>query len=160
VSDPRGIQTTPGVAIQSLGVNGATPTNWAPLVNAVTAIQGSNIEPNAAIYTSRTAKTFSTLADTTGQPLQRPPLITNLTQLVSNQISDTNTIGTSADCSEIYTARWSDLMIGFRPSIGVRLVRDDSIYRDTLSVGLFAWLRADVQLAHPESFVVTTGVRP
>ncbi len=157
---PTGVRNIAGVTIQSMGVNGATPTNWAPLVNAVTEIQGKNIEPNAAIYTSRTAKTFSTLADTTGQPLQRPPLIANLTQLVSNQISDSTTEGTSSDCSEIYTGRWADLMIGVRPALGVRLVRDDSMFRNTLSIGLVAWLRADVQLAHPESFVVTTGVRP
>lgn len=33
-------------------------------------------------------------------------------------------------------------------------------YIENMQVALLAFLRADIQLAHPEGFVVTTGVRP
>jgi hypothetical protein len=29
-----------------------------------------------------------------------------------------------------------------------------------MQVGLLAWLRADVAVAHPEAFAITTGIKP
>jgi HK97 family phage major capsid protein/HK97 family phage prohead protease len=157
--EPRGVRNQAGVTVQSMGTNGATPT-YDALVDAVSTIQGKNLAPNAAIHTSRTAKTFSNLKDTTGQPLMMPPLLDGLSQLVSNQVPVDLTAGTSSDASEIYVGRWSDLLVGVRPSVGVRIQQLNERFADQMQIGLLAYLRADVQLARPESFVVISGVRP
>ncbi|UJA20188.1 phage major capsid protein [Thermoleophilia bacterium SCSIO 60948] len=172
-NQPEGIRNQTGVTLQSLGANGAVPTAYAPLVEAVAALQADNVEPNASIYSARTAKTFSGMVDTTGQPLRKPPLIEGLQNLVSNQIPENLTQGSNSDTSEIYTGKWDDLLIGVRPRVRIEVQRtangeggfpvnvkaSSSYGLDTMTVGLLAWIRADVQLAHPESFVVSTGVR-
>ena len=157
--EPRGVKNQPGITVQSMGTNGATPS-YDALVDAVSTIQGKNLAPNAAIHASRTAKTFSNLKDTTGQPLMMPPLLDGLSQLVSNQVPVDLTAGTSSDASEIYVGRWSDLLVGVRPSVGVRIQQLNERFADSMQVALLAYLRADVQLARPESFVVIAGVRP
>ncbi len=157
--EPRGVRNQSGVEVQSLGTNGATPTNWSPLVNAVAGVQADNIEPNAAIYSSRTAKTFASLTATDGQPLNPPVFLSGLRQLVSNQLPNTLTQGSNSDNSEIYVGDFSQLLIGVRPSIGVQVQRLTERFADNMQIGLLAYLRADIQLMHPQAFVVVTGVR-
>jgi HK97 family phage major capsid protein/HK97 family phage prohead protease len=157
--EPRGLRNQSGVEVTSLATNGVTPTSWAPFVKGVANIKRRNITPNAVIYSSRTAETMALLADTTGQPLRQPPYLENVRFLETQQIPDNLTQGTAKElASEAYIGRFSDLLIGVRPTLGVRLRQLNERYADNLQVGLLAWLRADVQLAHPESFNVLTGL--
>lgn len=157
--EPRGIRNQAGVEIQSLGANGLALTNYDPLIDGVAGVLADNITPNAQIVSSRTAATLAKLKDNTGQPLQRPPMLDNVTELVSNQVPGNIVQGTSNDTSEVYTGDFTQLLIGMRPQIGVRLKSSDQPFMGNMQVALLAWLRADVQLAHPEAFAVTTGVR-
>jgi hypothetical protein len=50
-------------------------------------------------------------------------------------------------------------MVGIRTDLRFARVLDQR-FADTLEIGLLAYLRADVQLQHPEGFNVITGVRP
>lgn len=157
---PLGLRNQPGVELRPVGgANGGTPA-YADLVRAVAALRGRNISPNAVLHSPRTALSYALLADTTGQPLQPPAYLNGLTFLETAQLPDNLTTGTSTDTGEMYVGRWSDLIVGVRPSIGVRVRQLNERYMDNLQVGLVAWLRADVALAHPESFSVLTGVRP
>ena len=128
-------------------------------MNAVAGVQADNIEPTAAIYSSRTAKTFAGLVATDNQPLVPPPFLSGLRQLVSNQLPNTLTQGSNSDNSEIYVGDFSQLLIGVRPSIGVQVQRLTERFADNMQIGLLAYLRADIQLMHPQAFVVVTGVR-
>ena len=160
-SEPRGVRNTPGVEIQSLAANGLVPTNFDPLVRAVAGVMGNAQKaPNATIYSPRTWETLALLKDTTNQPLQRPALPDGYRELVSAQVPENLDHGTSEDdTSEAYTGHWPDMLVGVRPTIGVRIKQLDQTFAGNMQVGLLAWLRADVQLAHPESFVVTTGIK-
>lgn len=155
--EPRGIRNQSGVTVQSLGANGATPS-YASVLAAVTAVKGANITPDGVLLASRTAQQLGCLTDSTGQPLQPPPPVAELPFYVTNQLPVTLTQGTSTDTSELYIGKWDELLIGVRPSIGVRVARLDKA--DFLQVALVAWLRADIQLAHPAAFAVVTGARP
>jgi len=158
---PLGLRNQPGVELRAMtGANGSAPTSYADLVRAVAALRGRNISPNAVLHSPRTAETYALLAATDGQPLIPPAYLSGLTFLETSQVPNTLTTGTSSDTSEVYIGRWSDLLIGVRPSIGVRVRQLNERYADQMQVGLLAWLRADVQLAHPESFSILTGVRP
>ncbi len=55
-----------------MGTNGATPTNFDLFVTAIESVRAANWEPNAALYSPRTAGTMSRLKDTTGQPMRQP----------------------------------------------------------------------------------------
>lgn len=158
--EPLGIRNQPGVVVQSLGANGLTPADYSLLINSDYQLDQSNVEANAAIMNPRTAKTFASLKDTTNQPLIPPPALSDLKLLTTNQIPVNLTQGTATNASEVYTADWSQLLIGVRPSLGVRLIKDSHRLVDQLSVLLVAWLRADIQIAHPSGFVVTTGLLP
>lgn len=157
-NQPLGLRNQSGVTVISMGTNGAAPTNWTPLVNAVSTVQQNNIEPNAAIWSARTAKEFSLLADTTGQPLEPPNLLDGITNYVTNQIPNNLTQGSASTASEIYVGNFADLLIGVRPSISVQIQRLNERYADNMQVGILAYLRADVQVRHPESFAVVSGV--
>ena len=158
--EPRGIRNQVGVEIQSMGVNGATPTNFDPLVRAVGGVLRDSFTPNAALYSPRTWETLSLLKDTTNQPLQRPRLPDGFTELVTAQVPDNIVQGTSNDTSDITVGAFGNLMIGVRPSIGVRVKQLDQAFAGNMQIGLLAWLRADIALTHPEAFTVLTGVRP
>lgn len=158
---PLGLRNQPGVELRPVGgANGSAPTGYGDLVRAIAALRGRNVSPNAVLHSPRTAETYALMADTTGQPLQPPAYLQGLSYLETSQVPNDLTTGTSTDTSEVYVGRWSDLLIGVRPSIGVRVRQLNERYADNMQVGLLAWLRADVQLAHPESFSILTGVRP
>jgi HK97 family phage major capsid protein len=157
--EPKGVLNQSGVTAQTNGTNGGAAT-WTMLTTAVAALQARNVEPTAAIANPRYEKSLALLADTTGQPLRPAPYIADLPRLTTNQIPINLTTGSSSDTSEIYVGNWADLFIGVRPSIGVRIQRLNEAYADHMQIGVLAWLRADIQLAHAASFQVVTGVRP
>lgn len=158
--EPKGILNQTGVNVIDLGANGAAPANYNFLVDAVAAIRDHNGEPNAAIFASRTQTTLDKLVDSLGQPLRQPDTVAALSKLVSNQVPTNLTHGTANDASEAYVADWSTVLIGVRPTLGVRVVQLTERYADNFQVGLMAYLRADVQLAHPQHTAVVKGLLP
>jgi HK97 family phage major capsid protein len=96
------------------------------------------------------------MKDSTGAYLAPPAQL--LPMLTTKQIPITNTTGSSSDTSEIYTAQWDQLLIGMRTDLRIEFLRERFL-ADNLQYAFLAYLRADVQLAHPAAFVVDTGVR-
>ena len=81
-----------------------------------------------------------------------------LPMLTTKTIPINVTTGTSTDTSYIFTADWSQLMVGMRTDFNLRFLGERFI-ADNLQYAFLAYLRADVQLAQPAAFVVDTGVR-
>ncbi|HWF31128.1 MAG TPA: phage major capsid protein [Solirubrobacteraceae bacterium] len=157
-AEPLGLRNQEGIELRSMGTNGGKLTNWAALIAAVGALKGRNIMPTGIIESSRTAETLAGLTDTLGQPLMAPSYVSDIPVYETNQVPNNTKQGTSNAASEIYLGRWSDLLIGVRPSIGIRLRQLNERFADNLQIGLIAWLRADIAVAHPQSFNVITGV--
>lgn len=158
--EPRGIANTTGVGSVSMGTNGLKPTNHDPLVNAVYAVLKANgAAPTAAVLHPRDLETFALLKDTTGQPLRPPAALDGLPMLSSSQLSTARTQGTSTDASNAYVGDFSQVIIGVRPSLQLRFQVLQERFSDNLQVGLLAWLRADVALAHPEHLTKIVGLR-
>lgn len=158
-NQPTGVRSQSGVELISLGAAGATPT-MANYITAVYGVRKDNFEPSAALWSARTAETYAKLVDTTGQPLNYAPDVASVPRLTTNQIPNNLTVGASTDCSEVYVGDWKELLVGFRPNIGVQVQRLGERFSDTLQIGLLFYIRADVQLGHPAAFSVLTGVRP
>lgn len=156
--EPRGIVNQTGVNLVAFGgANGATPSDYGFLVDGVAAVRDDNGDPDAILYSSRTQTQLDKFEDSTGQPLQSPRSISELPHFVTNQIPNNLTVGTSTDCTEVYTGVWPEALVGFRSSVQLKLLSER--YADVGQIALRAMLRADVQLAHPALFAVVQGVR-
>jgi HK97 family phage major capsid protein len=158
--EPQGVRNQSGVTITTHGANGAliaTATAYDWHLDAKGVVLGNNFEPNAHIQAPRTSTSLSKLREaTTSAYLAPPPSM--LPMLTTKTVPINLTVGTSTDTSEIYTADWSQLMVGIRTDFTLRFLGERYL-ADNLQYAFLAYLRADVQLAQPSAFVVDTGIR-
>lgn len=171
--EPKGIRNQTGVTVDSttFGTNGsvistAAPTGavaWDWVSKQISGLWGVNENPNAVIYSPRTAGELDLLRATTGEPLSPPGSVAAVQRLFTNQIPNNLTQGTSNDCSEAYVGDFSQALIGMRREVVVEVSRIANVGAtsmfSTLGVAIRAYLRADFQLARPGAFRVVTGVR-
>lgn len=163
--EPRGILNQTGVTLTAHGANGSTigsppaagVMGWEFLAQAAGTIQRANFTPNAQIMNPRTNQSLSLLRDTQNRYLLPPTMLDGIDRLITNQVPVNLTVGTSADCSEVYTGQWNLLMIGIRTDLRILPLRERFI--DNGQYAFLAWMRADIQLAQPGAFSVDTGVR-
>lgn len=133
---------------------------YGPLIDGAGEVWDRNMVPNAQIYSARTARTIAKWTASDGQPLQPPPILQDVQQIISNQVPNDLDQGAASNASEIYTGNFTQLLIGVRPTLAVRVVKLDQAFADHMQTGLLAFLRADVALARPGAFTVSTGVVP
>jgi HK97 family phage major capsid protein len=158
--EPKGIRNQTGVNIQSLGTNGAQLAGYDDVSTAIGTVRTANGEPNAVVLSARSMTFLEKMKDSTGQPLQPPPFVKALRFLVSNQVPDNLTQGSWVTASEAYVGYWPSLLVGLRTDLRLRVRVLSERFADNLQVGLLAYLRADVAIAHPELFTVITGIKP
>jgi HK97 family phage major capsid protein len=153
--EPRGLKNVTEVTKTSLGANGAAPTHDA-LIDSVFRVRGSNHEATAQIMANRTAQTFAKAKDTTGQYLTPPAALDGIPRLTTVQVPTNLTVGTSNVTSDVFTAAWSELLIGVRTRLEITVLRERSM--DLGAYELLAWWRGDIAVARPAAFDVVTGV--
>lgn len=150
-----------GSVINSSSPTGAVGWDW--LSKQISALWGVNENPNAAIYSARTAGELDLLRATTGQVLPPPGSVANIQRLFTNAIPNNLTVGTNSDCSECYVGNFQEALIGMRRDVVVEISRVANVGAtslfSTLGVGIRAYLRADFQVARPGAFRVVTGIR-
>jgi HK97 family phage major capsid protein len=61
------------------------------------------------------------------------------------------------DPDDLYVGDWTQLLVGIRTDLRFSIRVLDQRYADELMIGLLTYLRADVQLAHPEALAVAIG---
>ncbi len=162
-NEPMGVRNTPGLNVVSMGTNGATPTNYDPVLDAIGAVREDNGEPTAIIATPRTWGTLAKLkTGLSGDQTQlaQPHEVIALPRLATNQIGDAITWGSSGDTSELYVGEWPRMILGFLPELRVQVLRLTERYADQLQLGLVAWIRGDVIVTRGSYFAVVAGIRP
>jgi HK97 family phage major capsid protein len=155
--EPRGVLNQSGVTATAHGANGTAITNYDWWLDAIGAVRAAGFEPNAHIQAPRSSTSLSKLKEATTNAYLTPPA-GMLPMLTTKSIPITLTTGTSTDTSYIFTADWSNLLIGIRTDFNLRFLGERYL-ADNLQYAFLAYLRADVQLAQPAAFVVDTGVR-
>ena len=158
---PRGILNTPNVLSVTNGTNGASlaSTRYANFFTGVQQILENNGPmPTAAIMSPRSRVVLGGLADTTGQPLQVPSLLSGLQMLVTSQVPNNLTVGTSTDNSEIYLGDFSRLVYAMRENVSIQPLRE--AFATSGQVAFLAHARVDIAVLYPRAFAVVTGVRP
>lgn len=157
--EPRGIRNHADVTIDPLN---AVPANYDFLSEAVETIWTNNGEPNAVLYSARTAGKLDRLKDTTNQPLNAPESVRALQRLVTNQIPDN--LGDGSNDSEAYVGDFRQLLIGMRTRLELEATRvggvTDGGAFERLQVWIRGYVRSDVQIAKPKHFVVATEIEP
>jgi HK97 family phage major capsid protein len=155
--EPRGVLNQSGVTLTTHGANGAAITNYDFWLDAIGAVRAAGFEPNAHVQAPRSSTSLSKLKEATTNAYMAPP--TGLMpMLTTKSVPITVTTGTSTDTSYVFTADWSNLLIGIRTDFRLRFLGERYL-ADNLQYAFLAYLRADVQVAQPTAFVVDSGVR-
>jgi HK97 family phage major capsid protein len=155
--EPRGVLNQSGVTLTAHGANGTAITNYDWWLDAKGTVLAGNFEPNAHIQAPRSSTSLSKLKEATTIAYMAPPA-GMLPMLTTKSVPINVTVGTSTDTSYIFTADWSNLLVGIRTDFRLRFLGERYL-ADNLQYAFLAYLRADVQLAQPTAFVVDTGVR-
>jgi HK97 family phage major capsid protein len=154
------VLNTSGVTVTTHGANGSTLATagmgYDFLLDAQGVVMGNNFTPGRHVLAPRSVVGLAKLKEATTNAYLAPPAM-QLPMLATKQVPINLTVGTSSDCSEVYTADWSQLLIGLRTELRILPLRER--YADFAQYGFLAYFRADVQLAQPSAFVVDTGVR-
>ncbi|MBL8340033.1 MAG: phage major capsid protein [Rubrivivax sp.] len=159
--EPRGVLNTAGIIAVGNGANGASlaTTKYANMFTAVQQVLEANGPmPTAAIMSPRSRVVLGQAADSTGQPLQVPPMLAPVRMLHTSQVPNNLTVGTSTDCTELYLGDWTRLAYAMRERMSIQ--RLDEAFATSGQVGFLCHVRADVALLYPKAFAVVTGVRP
>ena len=163
-SEPKGLKHTDGVqTISSVG----TPSDWSDASSAIRKILDGNYPYDVSelcwLAAPREAETYDGLSDSTGQPLQMPPLASKLRRLFATAIPITD--GGGAE-SSMYTGYYPEMVVFIRRNITLEILRSgvvgtgaDEVNLGTqFEVALRASLRADVLVMQPGWFCVASGV--
>ena len=160
---PTGIKNQTGVTLTVLGTNGYSLVDWSKLSQGISTLMQANVQgPFGAIYSARTAGELDNLRDTLGQPMRPTDNVDKMAKFVSNQVPNNLTVGTATTTSDAFIGQWDQCMIGYRNSMTMEISREaadspGSAFTNA-QVWIRAYLRADVQLAHPQAFNVLTGL--
>lgn len=153
--EPLGVKNHTSVTKTPLGANGAAPI-YDDLIDSVFRVRGANFEPTAQIMSTRTGRTLAKAKDSNLAYLTPPATLDGVQRLTTVQVPNNLTVGTSNVTSDIFTADWSELLIGVRTSLEITVLRERSA--DVGAFELLAWWRGDIAVARPAAFDVVTGV--
>lgn len=156
-AEPTGVKNHASVTKTSLGTNGATPT-WDNLVDSVGRLRDNNEEPTAQILSDRTARALAKTKASDSQYIGPPDYLDGIPRYSTAQIPNNLTVGTSTDTSDIFTADWTQLLIGVRTDLQITLLTERYM-PDAGQYGFVAWWRGDIAVARPKAFDVVTGAR-
>lgn len=163
-NQPLGVKGQSNVVLTTLGTGaGYTLTDYSKFSAGITTLMGNNFNgPFGILYSARTAGELDNLQDTLHQPLRQPDNVAAAKKFITNQISNTLTVGSANTCSDAFIAEWQRLMIGMRTGMVLEISRyaadaTGSAFSNA-QVWIRAYLRADVQLSHPQAFNVLTGL--
>lgn len=157
---PKGLTSYAGVGTFSLGTgNGGPLTNYDPLLQIYRLMLDANSSPPSAFLMSpREWESLAVLKDSTGRYLDRPQALEGIPFLETTNIPVNEVVGTSNNTSRIITGNWNDLVIGFRRTLRIELLRET--YAENYQFGFLAHLRVDAVPAREQSFAQVTGITP
>lgn len=159
--EPRGILGTTGVNTVTNGANGASlaTTAYANFMSAVQLILEDDAPmPSAAIMSPRSLVVLGGLLDTTNQPRARPDILRDMQFLATSQVPNNLTVGSSTDCSEVYTGDFTRVSMVMREAPSIQMLSE--VYAGTGQIAFLGHVRADVAILHPRALATITGVRP
>ena len=158
-AEPIGVLNASGTNTVSMGTDGAVPSNWDPILDALYEIELDNAPPATSIIAHprswRTLRKLKSSAD--DQPLIAPPEVAALGRYSSTQLPIDEVKGGSSDCSTVLVGDFSRLMFGMRS--GLQILKADQLHAGTGEVGFYCFARMDTALEYAAAICKITGVR-
>lgn len=142
---PVGLAHISGVASTA----GSAMTDYSQFVNSVGRMMANSTFPNAFITSPQVRIKAEGLTDTLHQPLRKNDILATVPILDTAKVP-------YASGSNVYAGDWTGMLIGVRAEFELTALRER--YAELGQVGLAAWLRCDIQIAHNSQFDIITGV--
>jgi HK97 family phage major capsid protein len=162
-TEPKGIYAYANTVVPEVLVNanGAIPTNFDDVSKAIFTVQGNNADARVLVTSPKLMGVYDRLKEaTTNAYMSGPSSWANLRKLLSNQVLDTSTVGTSgAVCSSAFIGDFSGVAIGLRQQIQIQA----SDVAGTAFADDQYWIKAtarfDLQLLQPKKLCVMRGAK-
>lgn len=161
----RGVRNFSGITVTTLGTGDGGAVNLDDLSAAVERLESDNAQARAIWMHPRSWATLRRAKDADGRyQLQPDPTGEARRQLfgvpvhLSSQISVTETVGASTDCSWIAVADTSRVIVGRRDQIRLEMSRDFAFDADQTAIRTVS--RWDIGLADAAAVELIAGVRP
>jgi HK97 family phage major capsid protein len=158
--EPLGLLNTSGIQAVANGANGASiaTTAYANFVSAIQALLAADApKPSAFIMAPRSLTTLGGLLDSQNNARRVPPIVADVPFLSTSQIPINLTVGTSSDCSEIYTGDFTKMVYVMRERPSIMLAKE--LFAANGQLAFICHARLDVAVMYPAAFAVITGVR-
>lgn len=158
---PQGLRNTDGVNQDSMGDNGLAMPDYDKALDLIQAIEEDNGTPTTAVMAPRTRTKLAKLKTGITSDLTKlvpPAEWTALRRLVSNQISITETQGSSNVASTMFVGDFSQMAVAIRQDITIEATRvaDTAFAKNQTLVR--AIMRADVAVFRPSHFGRLIGI--
>lgn len=161
-AEPRGILSHRDdlAGVIDMGATaGAAIEDYSPLLDLLEKIETANgPAPRAWIAHPRTWRQVNGFADTTDQPLRRPPALEGAQFLSTTAVPITDSHGTASDASKIYGGGFDGM--AFCPRVELTVKPMEQIKATSLEVVYVAFLRADFALIYGNRLGFIEGVVP
>lgn len=156
--EPEGILNNAAVLTVTQGTNGAVVADYSPILSGMLAIRKQNAPMPTSWITSPDATfKYAGLADTTGQPLRAPEMVTRLRQYDTTQIPINLTVGSSSNCTEQYLGDFSGFYYLMRENVSIQVLRE--LFAADGAIGFLVHARLDTFIPYPKQFCVVKGTR-
>jgi HK97 family phage major capsid protein len=161
VGQPLGLRNTTGVNEVSMGANGLAQADYDDILDLVQAIEEDNGTPTTAVMAPRTKTKLALIKTGIASDLTKltPPAdYTALRRLVSNQVSITETQGSSGVASTMFLGGFENMAFAIRQNITIEATRvaDDAFAKNQTLIR--AIMRADVATFRPSHFGRLIGI--
>jgi HK97 family phage major capsid protein len=158
-----GVLDDPNVNITDMGTNGAAPTDYDEIVDAVEDVWTANGEPNVRVEHPRTTAQYAKLKEaTTNAPLMAPDVVRNLRLLRSTQVPVDQTHGSANTATSMvvgnFTTAW--VILGMRSNFRIETSREAGDAFENLGVKVRIWGRFDLVIGRPTHLARIEGIIP
>lgn len=161
VGEPLGIRNTDGVNEVSMGNNGLAQPDYDKILDLLQAVEEDNGAPDTLIHSPRTKTKLAKLKTGISSDLTKlaPPAdYVALKKLTSNQVSITETQGSSNAASTTFVGGFSNMAFAIRQNITIEASRvSDDVFAKNQTL-VRAIMRADVAIYRPNHLGRLIGI--
>jgi len=159
-TQPAGILTAAysgSVQNVSMGTNGAAPTNYSQLSQAIQKVRVANDEPTAVFTNPQVYGTYSRLNNTLNDAMHPgQDVLDYWPPSYSTAFSATETQGTSSLCSSALVLNANRVILGMRHGLSFMIA--DQRWIDALQVGFVSFLRHDWSFPYSAATARVLGI--
>ena len=160
-AQPLGLRNAPGVTEGSMARNGVNAVDYDKLLDLLLAVQAQNGTPKTLIWSPRTWTRYAKIVTGITSDMTKlapPPDIAALRKLSSNQVSITETQGSSSVASTVFIGGFENVGLVMRQSLQIESSRVSGTAFEKNQVMVRAILRAEVAKLRPQLIGRLIGV--